>query len=104
MSGIGTVPSPKSIVRASERMSFRANRSTERSSFILLDMYLIAKASPHSIESSLSKRVQKALHRLNSDDVETDSNINGKPRLKKSKKDDVAKKRANDKTDELDDT
>ncbi|KAG5340120.1 ERCC5 protein, partial [Acromyrmex heyeri] len=70
-------------------------RMKENKNQKLLDMYLIAKASPRSIESSLSKRVQKALHRLNSDDVETDSNINGKPRLKKSKKDDDVVQKSN---------
>ncbi|KAG5306890.1 ERCC5 protein, partial [Acromyrmex insinuator] len=76
-------------------------RMKENKNQKLLDMYLIAKASPHSIESSLSKRVQKALHRLNSDDVETDSNINGKPRLKKSKKDDVVQKSNKEKNSEF---
>ncbi|XP_036150142.1 DNA repair protein complementing XP-G cells homolog isoform X2 [Monomorium pharaonis] len=52
----------------------------------LLDMYFKAKASPRSIEPSLSKRVQKALHRLNGDDVDTDNNGDGEPQIKKSKK------------------
>ncbi|KYN32620.1 hypothetical protein ALC56_13102 [Trachymyrmex septentrionalis] len=75
-------------------------RMKENKNQKLLDMYLKAKASPCSIESSLSKRVQKALHRLNSDDVETDSNINGK-RFKKSKKDDAVQKSNKEKNSEF---
>ncbi|KAL0127554.1 hypothetical protein PUN28_003078 [Cardiocondyla obscurior] len=69
----------------------------------LLDMYFEGKASTRSIEPNLSKRVQKALRRLNNDDVESnvEDNIklqnvndkaNGKPRRKRSKKDDAAPK------------
>lgn len=75
-------------------------RMEENKSQKLLDLYFKAKASPHSIESSLSKRVQKALRRLNNDDVNMDDNVNGnvdgivddKPRIKRRKKGDAARK------------
>lgn len=64
-------------------------RMEENKNQKLLDAYFKAKESPRSIEPSLSKRVQKALRRLNSDgDMDTDDNVDGRkePRLKKSKK------------------
>lgn len=66
-------------------------RMEENKNQKLLDMYFKAKASPRSIEPSLSKRVQKALRRLNGDDVNADDNVDDKPR-KRRKKDDVAQK------------
>lgn len=61
-------------------------RMEENKNQKLLDMYFKAKASPRSIEPNLSKRVQKALRRLNNDDMDTDSNVDDEPRIKKSKK------------------
>ncbi|XP_018400352.1 PREDICTED: DNA repair protein complementing XP-G cells [Cyphomyrmex costatus] len=76
-------------------------RMEENKNQKLLDMYFKAKASPRSIESSLSKRVQKALRRLNSDDVDMDSNTDDKPRLKKNKKDGAVQKSNNEKNSEF---
>lgn len=74
-------------------------RMEENKNQKLLDMYF--KASPRSIEPNLSKRVQKALRRLNGDDLNTDDNVDGnvdgKPRLKKIKKSDVARKSSEEK-------
>lgn len=76
-------------------------RMEENKNQKLLDMYFKAKASPRSIEPSLSKRVQKALRRLNGDDMNTDGNVDdnvdGKPRLKKIKNSDVARKSSEEK-------
>lgn len=67
-------------------------RMEENKNQKLLDMYFKAKVSPRSIEPNLSKRVQKALRRLNSDDVDTDGNVHGKPQIKKSKKGNTVQK------------
>lgn len=76
-------------------------RMEENKNQTLLDRYFKAKASPRLIESSLSKRVQKALRRLNNDDLDTDDNVDrnvdGKPRLKKSKKDNAVQKSSEEK-------
>jgi len=76
-------------------------RMKENKNQKLLDMYFKAKTSPHSIEPSLSKRVQKALRSLNSDDVDTDGNVDDKLRLKKNKKDDAIQKSSKEKNSEL---
>jgi len=76
-------------------------RMKENKNQKLLDMYFKAKTSPHSIEPNLSKRVQKALRSLNSDDVDTDGNVDDKLRLKKSKKDDAIQKSSKEKNSEL---
>lgn len=57
----------------------------------LLDMYFKTKTSPRSIEPILSKRVQKALCRLNSGDMK-EENMDGKSQSKRSKKSDVVQK------------
>lgn len=57
----------------------------------LLDAYFKAKASTRSIEPSLSKRVQKAVRKLNNDDIE-EENVDGKPQAKRSKKSDATQK------------
>ncbi|XP_012226341.2 DNA excision repair protein ERCC-5 isoform X2 [Linepithema humile] len=57
----------------------------------LLDIYFKAKASTRSIEPSLSKRVQKAVRKLNNDDIE-EANVDGKPQAKRSKKSDANQK------------
>lgn len=74
-------------------------RMQENKNQKLLDMYFKAKASPRSIEPSLSKRVQKALRRLNSDvhDEDTDGDVDGKPQLKKSKKGDAVERKSSEK-------
>lgn len=76
-------------------------RMEENKNQKLLDTYFKAKASPHSIELSLSKRVQKALLRLNNDDANTDGNVDGnvddKPRPKKRKKGDAVQKSTEEK-------
>ncbi|XP_011861785.1 PREDICTED: DNA repair protein complementing XP-G cells [Vollenhovia emeryi] len=83
-------------------------RMEEKRSQKLLDMYFDAKASPRSIEPNLSKRVQKALRRLNNDHVNADGNVDdnedGRPRVKKSKKSNAAEKSSGEKnsvTEEL---
>lgn len=50
----------------------------------LLDMYFKTKTLPRSIEPTLSKRVQKALCRLNNGDID-EENVD-KPKSKRSKK------------------
>ncbi|KAL6256571.1 hypothetical protein P5V15_012680 [Pogonomyrmex californicus] len=68
-------------------------RMEENGSQKLLELYFKAKMSPRSIEPILSKRVQKALRRLNNDDVHIDANIDGpKPQSKKRKNDDTVQK------------
>lgn len=80
-------------------------RMEENKNQKLLDAYFKAKASPHSIESSLSKRVQKAVRRLNNDDANTDGNVdgnvNGKPRPKKRKKGDDAVQKSSEKKNSI---
>lgn len=77
-------------------------RMEENKNQKLLDTYFKAKASPHSIESSLSKRVQMAVRRLNNDDANTDDNIDGnvddKPRPKRKKKGDTVRKSNEERT------
>lgn len=51
----------------------------------LLDTYFKTETSPRSIEPSLSKRVQKAVRKLNNDDVD-EGNVNGEPQTKKTRK------------------
>lgn len=72
-------------------------RMEENKNQKLLDRYFKAKASPRLIDSSLSKRVQKALRGLNNDDLDTDGNVDGKPRLKKSKKANTVQKSSEEK-------
>lgn len=76
-------------------------RMEENKNQKLLDMYFKAKVSPHSIESSLSKRVQNALRRLNNDDANTNDNVDGnvddKPRPKRKKKDNAVRKPSEEK-------
>lgn len=50
----------------------------------LLDMYFKTKISPRSIEPTLSKRVQKALCKLNNVDMD-EENVDGKSRSKRNK-------------------
>jgi len=76
-------------------------RMEEKKSQKLLDTYFKTKASPQSIEQNLSKRVQKAVRKLNNDVDE--ENIDDEPKTKKSKKcnaDQKLKKGKN--TDKLD--
>lgn len=57
----------------------------------LLDMYFKTKISPRSIEPTLSKRVQKALCRLNNVDMD-EENVDCKSRSKRSKINDAVQK------------
>lgn len=60
-------------------------RMEEKQNQKLLDSYFKLKIFPKSVESNLSKRVQKAVHKLNNEDMnEIDTD---KPRSKKIKKD-----------------
>ncbi|EZA58905.1 DNA repair protein complementing XP-G cells [Ooceraea biroi] len=72
-------------------------RMEEKKSQKLLDTYFKTKTSPRSIEPSLSKRVQKAVRKLN-DDVD-EENADGESQAKRSKKckaDQTSKKKKND--------
>lgn len=66
-------------------------RMEERRNQKLLDMYFKTKISPRSIEPTLSKRVQKALCRLNSVDMD-EENVDGKSQPKRSKNSDAVQK------------
>lgn len=68
----------------------------ERRSQKLLNLYFKTKTSSKSIEPSLSKRVQKALRRLNSDDNIDVEDINSKTQVKGSKKNDIEQKSKNE--------
>ncbi|XP_072748545.1 DNA excision repair protein ERCC-5 [Anoplolepis gracilipes] len=67
----------------------------------LLDMYFKTKTLPLSIEPTLSKRVQKALYRLNNVDMD-EKNVDGKSQSKRSKKSDTGKLNQEDKEVEED--
>jgi len=66
-------------------------RMEENKNQKLLDTYFKSKASTRSIESSLSKRVQKAVRKLNNDDI-MEENEDGKSQAKRSKKSDTTQK------------
>lgn len=57
----------------------------------LLDVYFKTKILPRSIEPTLSKRVQKALYRLDNVDMDVE-NTDGKSQSKKSKKSNAIQK------------
>jgi DNA excision repair protein ERCC-5 len=64
-------------------------RMEENKNQKLLDMYFKSKASTRSIESCLSKRVQKAVRKLNNDDTYNEENVDRKLQTKRSKKSDA---------------
>ncbi|XP_014475170.1 PREDICTED: DNA repair protein complementing XP-G cells isoform X2 [Dinoponera quadriceps] len=61
-------------------------RMEEKKSQKILDLYFKTMVSPKLIESNLSKRVQKAVHRLNNKDDGEGEDANGETRVKKRKK------------------
>lgn len=67
-------------------------RMEENKSQKLLDLYFKAKTSPRCIESSLSKRVQKALHKLNSVDNIDEENVDNEVQDKKRKRNVTSRK------------
>jgi len=72
----------------------------EKKSQKLLDTYFKIKASPQSIEQNLSKRVQKAVRKLNNDN-ESEESPDGEPKAKKSKKCNDKKLKKEKDTDKL---
>lgn len=66
-------------------------RMEENKNQKLLDMYFKKKILPRSIEPTLSKRVQKALCRLNNVDMD-EENVNGESQSKRSKKSNTVQK------------
>ncbi|XP_032665302.1 DNA repair protein complementing XP-G cells homolog [Odontomachus brunneus] len=67
-------------------------RMEERKSQKILDLYFKAMISPKSIEPNLSKRVQKALHRLNSEGNAGEKDSDGETQIKKNKKSNTGRK------------
>ncbi|EFN84629.1 DNA repair protein complementing XP-G cells [Harpegnathos saltator] len=61
-------------------------RMEERKSQKILDLYFKLMVSPKSVEPSLSKRVQKALYKMNNESNVIEENTDGETQAKKSKK------------------
>lgn len=64
----------------------------ERKSQKILDLYFKTMVSSKSIEPNLSKRVQKALHKMNSEGNADGENTDGETQAKRSKKSNTSQK------------